>query len=88
MTTTMTAIFIKRQRRTCPLMMTRHFFSTASLRTYTPPSPLLYPSDRIKAVLLENIHPMAVTLLEKEGYLVESHTRALSGQELIDVAGN
>ena len=64
------------------------FLSTASTLVADVPPPLIYPSERIKAVLLENIHPMAEEILAREGYEVESHTRALSGQELIDVAGD
>lgn len=45
-------------------------------------------SPRGKVVLLENIHPNAVKIFEDNGFLVDLHTRALSGQELIDVAGD
>ena len=51
-------------------------------------NPIVYPSTQPKVVLLENIHPRAVELLEKEGYAVDLRKPALSGQELIDVAGN
>jgi L-seryl-tRNA(Ser) seleniumtransferase len=36
-------------------------------------------------VLLENIHPRAVELLEAAGYTVEAHKKAYSGAELIEV---
>ena len=42
----------------------------------------------IRVVLLENIHPRARDIFEQEGYQVEILSRALSGQELVDVAGN
>ncbi len=47
-----------------------------------------YPLHKIKAVLLENIHPAAARALEAEGFTVESHTRALSDRELLDAAGD
>jgi D-3-phosphoglycerate dehydrogenase len=43
---------------------------------------------KTRALLLENIHPEAVTRLESEGYLVESVRSALDEDELIDrIAG-
>ncbi|MBL8745590.1 MAG: phosphoglycerate dehydrogenase [Phycisphaerae bacterium] len=41
-----------------------------------------YPLNKIKVVLLENIHPRAVELLEEQGFTVEQHAKALSGREL------
>lgn len=63
-----------------------------SLRLYSQlakdAAPFHYPDPQTKVVLLENIHPRAKAIFEKEGYLVEVHKGALSGQELIDVAGD
>src|SRR5215469_6290687 len=39
---------------------------------------------KIRALLLENIHPDGVSRLESAGYLVESVGRALDEDELID----
>lgn len=47
-----------------------------------------YPVERIKVVLLENIHPLAVEQFRAQGFIVEHHQHALSGQELVDVAGD
>lgn len=47
-----------------------------------------YPLHKIKVVLLEGIHPRAVEALEAQGYTVELHKGALSGKQLIDVAGD
>lgn len=47
-----------------------------------------YPLHKIKVVLLENIHPLAVERFEKAGYTVELHDRAYNGPELIEVAGD
>lgn len=43
-----------------------------------------FPKDRIRVVLLENIHPRAEQLLAAEGFRVDRLKRALQGQELID----
>lgn len=45
-----------------------------------------YPLNKIKVVLLENIHPRAVELFESQGFTVEQHSQALSGDELIAAA--
>ncbi|KAJ0403228.1 hypothetical protein P43SY_000036 [Pythium insidiosum] len=50
--------------------------------------PVTYPLDKIKVVLLENIHPRAVQVFEREGYTVETHKRALSGNELNNIGGD
>ena len=47
-----------------------------------------YPLHKIKAVLLENIHPLAAERLEAAGYHVERYDRAFQGEELIEVAGD
>ncbi|MBX2962837.1 MAG: phosphoglycerate dehydrogenase [Cyclobacteriaceae bacterium] len=41
-----------------------------------------YPKNRIHVLLLENVHPVAVELLKAEGFKVETHTKALSEEEL------
>ncbi len=41
-----------------------------------------YPKNRIKALLLENIHPAASDILSKEGYHVEALPQALNHDEL------
>jgi len=43
---------------------------------------------RVKVVLLENIHERAVRIFEDNAFVVETHSSALSGQELIDVAAD
>ncbi|KAF0696379.1 Aste57867_12845 [Aphanomyces stellatus] len=50
--------------------------------------PTSYPLKKVKVVLLENIHPRAIEIFENEGYTIETYKGALSGQELIDVAGD
>ncbi|MCC9168906.1 phosphoglycerate dehydrogenase [Pontibacter harenae] len=48
------------------------------------PMAISYPKNRIKVLLLENIHPKAVELFRKEGYQVETVAGALSEEELIE----
>lgn len=45
---------------------------------------LSYPKNRIKVLLLENVHDHAVSLLKDEGYQVEILSGSLSEDELID----
>lgn len=45
-----------------------------------------YPKDKIRVVLLENIHPRAAEMLKDEGFQVTRHSKALEGQSLIDAA--
>ncbi len=47
------------------------------------PGSISYPKNRIKVLLLENVHPDAVTLFKKEGYNVEYHEKSLPEDELI-----
>lgn len=54
------------------------------LYRYRLPRAYSYPKNRIKALLLENIHPTAHQALESEGYQVESLKTALSEPELIE----
>jgi D-3-phosphoglycerate dehydrogenase len=46
------------------------------------PMTLSYPKNRIKVLLLENIHPRATSILREEGYQVESLTHSLNEDEL------
>lgn len=48
------------------------------------PMALSYPKNRIKVLLLENIHPQAAHLLSTEGYQVEALGHALSEDELCE----
>lgn len=43
-----------------------------------------YPKSRIKVLLLENVHPIAVRLFESEGFNVEIHKGALDEDELAE----
>jgi D-3-phosphoglycerate dehydrogenase len=43
-----------------------------------------YPKSRIKVLLLENVHPVAVHLFEQEGFSVEIRKGALDEDELIE----
>ncbi|GAA4415354.1 hypothetical protein GCM10023187_45820 [Nibrella viscosa] len=43
-----------------------------------------YPKSRIKVLLLENVHPVAVNLFEQEGFKVEIRKGALDEDELIE----
>ncbi len=48
------------------------------------PTAISYPKNRIKVLLLENIHPKAKELFEAEGFSVESYAVALPPQELAE----
>jgi D-3-phosphoglycerate dehydrogenase len=43
-----------------------------------------FPKSKIKVLLLENIHPLAVQVLQEEGYQVETYKEALDEAELIE----
>lgn len=43
-----------------------------------------YPKNRIKVLLLENIHPYGIAKLEEEGYQVEVHPAGMSEDELAE----
>ncbi len=43
-----------------------------------------YPKNRIKVLLLENIHPDAARKLKEEGYQVEAHAAAMDEDELCE----
>lgn len=48
------------------------------------PMAISYPKNRIKVLLLENIHADAVELMRKEGYTVEHATTSLGEDELAE----
>jgi D-3-phosphoglycerate dehydrogenase len=43
-----------------------------------------YPKNRINVLLLENVHPVAVALMKAEGFNVETHTAAMTEEELCE----
>jgi len=43
-----------------------------------------YPKNRIKILLLENVHPLAVSLMKEEGFTVETHPSAMEEAELCE----
>lgn len=43
-----------------------------------------YPKNRIKILLLENVHPLAVALMKEEGFTVETHPAAMEEEELCE----
>lgn len=43
-----------------------------------------YPKNRINILLLENVHPVAVETLKAEGFNVETHTAAMTEDELCE----
>jgi D-3-phosphoglycerate dehydrogenase len=47
------------------------------------PRNISYPKNRIKILLLENVHPDALTKLSKDGFTVETVSKSLSEDELI-----
>ncbi len=47
-------------------------------------APTSYPKNRIKVLLLENIHSEAVRLMKEEGYNVETYPAALDEDELVE----
>lgn len=48
------------------------------------PRNISYPKNRIKILLLENVHPDAFTKLSEDGFTVETVSRSLSEDELIE----
>ncbi len=48
------------------------------------PRNISYPKHRIKILLLENVHPDAFTKLSSDGFTVETVSRSLSEDELIE----
>ncbi|MGB1042240.1 MAG: phosphoglycerate dehydrogenase [Tenacibaculum sp.] len=48
------------------------------------PRTISYPKHRIKILLLENVHPDAFTKLSSDGFTVETVSRSLSEEELIE----
>ena len=47
-----------------------------------------YPKNRINVLLLENVHPVALSLLKAEGFNVETYHAAMTEDELIDKIKN
>src|SRR5262249_29524612 len=48
------------------------------------PTTVSYPKNRLKALLLENIHPDAVARFKKEGYAIETYAKSISEDELCE----
>ena len=48
------------------------------------PRNISYPKNRIKILLLENVHPDAFKKLSKDGFTVETVSKSLSEAELIE----
>ena len=44
--------------------------------------------DKVKVVLLENIHPRGIELLENANFQVTTYDRALEGEELLEIAAD
>ncbi len=47
-----------------------------------------YPKNRINVLLLENVHPVALSLLKSEGFNVETYHAAMTEDELIEKVKN
>jgi D-3-phosphoglycerate dehydrogenase / 2-oxoglutarate reductase len=47
-----------------------------------------YPKNRINVLLLENVHPVALSLLKAEGFNVETYHAAMTEEELIEKIKN
>jgi len=45
---------------------------------------LSYPKNRIRVLILENIHKKGIEILKNEGYNIEIHPKGLSEEELIE----
>jgi len=54
----------------------------------TPDAPTSFPKDRIKVLLLENIHPSAQELFRAEGFHLETLPGALKEDELVERIGD
>jgi D-3-phosphoglycerate dehydrogenase len=52
------------------------------------PMSISYPKNRIKVLLLENIHGDAVEIFKKEGYQVETVAKSLNKKELLEKIRN
>lgn len=52
------------------------------------PMSISYPKNRIKVLLLENIHPDAVALFEKEGFSIETVPKSPDENELMEKIKN
>lgn len=47
-----------------------------------------FPKEKIKIYLLEGVHQAAVSFFERQGYAVEQINRAMSADELLEIAGD
>lgn len=59
--------------------------------TSLPPTssrPQVLDNKKVKVVLLEGIHPVAVEMMKDRGFNVIEYNRALTGDELLDVASD
>lgn len=54
------------------------------LYIYDLPRATSYPRNRIKILLLENLHPNGIKLLEQEGYTVEAYKGGMNEDELCE----
>ena len=52
------------------------------------PMTLSYPKNKMKVVLLENVHPVAQEQFKKEGFVVQSFEKSYEGAELDTVVGD
>jgi len=55
---------------------------------YKLPRGVFYPHGRLKVLLLEKIHPLAEERLRAGGYTIETASRALSEEELLEKIGD
>lgn len=58
----------------------------ASADAASSPVKTSFPKDKIRVVLLENIHPRAEEMLTAEGFKIEKHAKGLEGEKLIAAA--
>ncbi|KAI8097040.1 uncharacterized protein BX664DRAFT_325455 [Halteromyces radiatus] len=67
--------------------MTDNTTTTTRRSSFTQPKPKAlrpFNSSEVKILLLENVNEIAVKAFKKEGYQVETYSKALVGQELIE----
>ena len=60
--------------------------SGSSSSTLVLPLKTSFPKDKIRVVLLENIHPRAEEILSGDGFQVERQAKAFEGPKLIELA--
>jgi D-3-phosphoglycerate dehydrogenase len=61
---------------------------TSSITNSASSTATSYPVDKIKVVLLENVHKKSVETFESAGFQVHHYTKAFSGDELLEIAGD